>query len=196
MSTTELTLGEAVQILTEDHEHSTERGSGIEPGLLLMLEVAIKSTGTSRSGGSGNRAGSVLDAGALELRDEIARVVGANWPGRGSPKRQATPLPQRLQEWAAVVAGGSNEWALQEFCAYWVAQIRELLDPPRRIPLRGQPCLWCDAETVSLEQDGETVIVPAMLATVGQNPMRVECRACAAEWEGGSILHLGYAALL
>lgn len=172
-------LRETVIDLTRDHERTVGAVVGTEPPLLRLLEVAIKADTSGASGGSGRSKNSApLDVTALALWEEIATVVGNHWPGKGDLKMTTTHLIDRLTWWTNTVAGTDNEPHLLEFCEYWHRSIRNLLEPPKRIAIRGVPCPGCDETWVIQEQPGETVYVPSLLAHASENPLRVECLAC------------------
>jgi Zn ribbon nucleic-acid-binding protein len=174
-------LREVVVELTRDHPRSVDGVVGTEPPLLRLLEVAIKADTSGASGGSGRSKNSApLDVTALSLWEEIRTTVGNNWPGRGDLTYQNTLLIDRLTWWTNNVAGGENEHHLLEFCEYWRTSIRNLLEPPKRVPLRGAQCPACK-ETWFLKSEAdprETVYVPVLLAWASESPLRVECLAC------------------
>lgn len=181
-------LREAVVELTRDHTRTVKGILGTEPPLLRLLEVAIKSNTSGGAGGGGRAKNSApLDVSALALWEDIARVVGNHWPGRLDLSRQRTHLIDRLTAWTNVVAGGDNEAHLLEFCTYWIKQIRELLEPKQRIPLRGVSCIGCKEAWVYEEQDGERTYLPALMATISeehQHGVEVQCLACSERFSG------------
>jgi len=171
--------------LTRDHPRSVGTISGTEPPLLRLLEVAIKADTSGASGGSGrNKNSAPLDVTALALWEDIARVVGDNWPGRGDLKMTTTHLIDRLTWWTNTVAGTDSEPHLLEFCEYWRYEIRELLEPTRRVPLRGQRCSGCKETWLRNEQDGQTTLMPVLVAYPDASPMRVKCLSCDETYEG------------
>lgn len=167
-------LSQAVRELSMDHQHTVEGVTGTEEGLLLMLERAIASSSGAGSGGGGDSPGSVLNAAALDLWEEIKR--GLPFAGLGHP-------PRRLEQLARRVAGDiTAEEDLLRLCHYWSARIRELLAPPRRVPVKGQHCPACGYAQVTMDMDGEDVLRPALVATLTGADSRLECLACTASW--------------
>lgn len=156
-----------------DHEHTAEGVTGTEEGLLLMLERAIASDTSGAHGGGGGK-GAILNAAALDLWEEIKR--GLPFSGMVYPAR-------RVEQWARMVAGDEDrENELLALCRYWSARIRELLAPPRRVPVKGQHCPACGYAQVTLDMDGEDVLQPSLVATLTGADSRLECQACTASW--------------
>lgn len=181
-------FSQTVGQLTHAHKRTKDGLTGVEPALLHMLEQAIASDSGKGTAAGVSRTGAPLDVGALHLRDTIAAVVAEHWPGHGVVDRQGTPLIARLVEWATEVAGTANEQHLQELCSWWVRDIRQHLEPQRPIPLRGTACLQCKAVTIpTQDEDGGTVLQPALQAHVHTAPVQVECIACGTNWSGGGV---------
>lgn len=128
-------LSEVVLELTQDHLRIAGENQGTEPPLLRLLELAIKADTSGAGGGSGrNKNSAPLDVGALALWEEIARVIGNHWPGRGDLTLTTTHLIDRLIWWTNSIAGTDNEGHLLEFCLYWRDEIRFLLEPKHLHP--------------------------------------------------------------
>lgn len=184
-------LREVVVELTRDHTRTVGELMGTEPPLLRLLEVAIRADTSGAAGGAGrNKNSAPLDVTALVLWSEISEVVGLNWPGRHDLSRQRTHLIDRLTAWTNVVAGGENEPHLLEYCEYWSAAIRELLEPTRRVPLRGVSCMGCKLTWVTDEQDGQTTYMPALVASISERHLHgvlVHCEACDGQWSGVAL---------
>lgn len=184
-------LREVVVELTRDHDRAVGVCTGVEPPLLRLLEVAIKADTSGASGGSGRSKNSApLDVTALSLWEEIASTVGDHWPGRGRPEYKHQHLIDRLTWWTNQVAGGENEVHLLEFCTYWRRAIRDLLEPPRKVELRGMACPECKHSWIQqLEAELKQVTLrPAMLVHMSEDPVRVECLACNVMWQGWEAL--------
>lgn len=168
-------LSKAVAVLTRDHEHTVDGVTGTEEPLLLMLERAIRSdtSGATSSGAGGT--GAVLDAAALDLRDEISNLVPGNAPEL---------LLVRLEVHANRLAGDEQaEWDLRKLCEGWTAAIRELLQPTRRVPVKDQHCPACGyAQTTVTNPDGEDVVRPALEASLTGADSTLRCLVCQSEW--------------
>lgn len=186
-------LSQVVHELTEAHTHTYGGLTGIEPGLLHLLRqaVATSSGRGSAPGGSGSKASAPVDAAALTLWESISGTVDAHWPGRTQRYEQDPSVQFKLQRWTAVVAGTENEVHLLEMATWWRKQIRDLLNPPQVIPLRGVGCKMCGCQAVTqIDLDGGTVVQPALTAYASENPMRVVCGACSTEWQGELAIQL------
>lgn len=188
-------LAEVVHELTATHIRTVGELTGPEPALLQMLERAIASdTSGASGGGSSTRRGAPVDVIALTLWTEISQCVGEHWPHRGDLAMAGTPLIERLVIWTSSLAGTDQEVHLLEMCRYWQRSIRDLLDPPKSIPLRGHQCPDCRKFWVaSLDPDGGMVWQPAILVHLSEDPVRAECRSCDAVWRGGELVELGAA---
>ena len=184
-------LSQVVHELTEAHHHTYGTLSGIEPGLLKLLRDAVSSSsGRGSAPGGGSKASAPVDATALTLWESICGTVDAHWPGR-MQLHPEPPVQVKLQQWVAAVAGTENEVHLLEMATWWRRQIRDLLNPPQVIPLRGVACKVCGHSQVStLDPDGGTVLLPALTAYASENPMRVSCAACETDWCGELAIQL------
>lgn len=185
-------LSQVVHELTESHRHTYGRLTGIEPGLLQLLRDAVaSSSGRGSAPGGGSKASAPLDATALTLWESIAGTVDAHWPGRLDRHPVDPPVPYKLQRWVAAVAGTEDEVHLLEMATWWRKQIRDLLDPPQVIPLRGVACKVCGHDQVAeADPEGHLVVRPALTAYASECPMRVQCGACTAEWVGELAIQL------
>jgi hypothetical protein len=186
-------LAEVVHELTATHIRTVGELSGPEPPLLQMLERAIASDTSGASGsGGGTRSGAPVDVIALTLWTEISQCVGEHWPYRGDLSRAGVPLSERLVIWTQHLAGSTSEVHLLEMCLYWRKSIRDLLEPPKSIPLRGHQCPKCRKFwAASLDSDGRMTWIPAILVHLSEDPVRAECRSCDGEWRGGELVDLG-----
>lgn len=181
-------LSIAAAELTRGHKRTKDGHTGIEPALLLMLEQAIASDSGRGTAAGVSRTGSPLDVGALHLWDSISMVVAEHWPGHGVLAKHKTHLIDRLIEWVQAVAGTDSEVHLLEMCRWWASQIRQHLEPVNPVPLRNTACIKCKAVTIpTLDEDGCTVLKPALLAHTRAAPMSVECIGCGTVWSGGGI---------
>jgi hypothetical protein len=185
-------LSQAVVVLCQEHPATDRQGfSGQEAPLLRMLELSIGSDMGKGSVSGVSGANGVLNLGALELWQAIHRTVGEFWPGKGNLAMAKAHLITRLELWATQVGGTENEPHLLEMCAYWAEQIRDLLDPPKRVPIRGGQCPRCkEHQVLGTNPDGERVYVPCLLAHLSEEPVRVECLGCGGQWYDGNLLAL------
>jgi hypothetical protein len=188
------TLSQAVALLTRPHERTVGEHTGQEPALLDLLEVAIKSdtSGASGEGTSGSSTpGNPVDVNALHIWQTIYTCVGEFWPGKGQLVHAHLPLKARLEWWTSSIAGTENEVHLEEMCDYWAGLIRDLLEPPKRVPIRGGQCPRCkEHQVLGTDPDGQRVYQPTLLAHMSESPLRVECRACGGTWYSLDMLKL------
>lgn len=186
-------LSRAVYTLARPHERVFGALSGQEPALLDLLEVAIKTdtSGASGNGGGSSRAGGPVDVNALSIWQSIHQVVAEFWPGKGQLQYAHMRLIERLTWWTSTVAGTDDEVHLLEMCDVWTKQIRDLLEPPKRVPLRGGQCPRCkEYQVLDNDLDGNRVYQPCLIAHLSENPVRVECRACGGTWYSLDLLKL------
>lgn len=185
-------LSKAVAVLCQPHQATHPDGySGEEEPLLRILEGAIGSDQGRGSVSGVSGASGVLNLSALELWQSIHRTVGEFWPGRGDLAQAKAHLIKRLEAWTLQVAGTAHEPHLTEMCDYWAQQIRDLLDPPKRVPIRGGQCPRCKGHQVlGTDPDGQRVYQPTLLAHISEDPVRVECLGCGGTWYGNTQLAL------
>lgn len=186
-------LSQAVARLTRAHERAVGEHIGEEPPLLDLLEVAIKTdtSGATGNGGGGTRAGGPVDVNALHIWQTIAGTVGEFWPGKGRLEYAHMRLKERLTWWTSTVAGTENEPHLLEMCEYWERMVRDLLEPPKRVPIRGAQCPRCkEYQVLGTNADGQRVYQPCLLAYLSEDPIRVECRGCGGTWYNLAFLQL------
>lgn len=187
-------LSAVVHELVSSHERTVGDLTGQEPALLLQLQRAIASDTSGAYGGGSTRTGAPIDPSALALWDEIRGCIGEFWPGRGDLRQATTPVPQRLRMWVSAVAGTPNEIHLLEMCEHWIHRIRDLLEPPKRVPLWGVNCPACGHNKVwAPNQYGESALAPAILVHASESPIRAECLACEEHWKGTDLSNLGAA---
>lgn len=185
-------LSETVAELTRPHTHKLGDLDGIEPPLFQMLEDAVaSSSGRGSAPGGSTRAGAPVDVSALQLWTNIQAVIAEHWPGHGDLARANTSPAERLEQWVSSLAGSDHEVYLLEFCVYWAEQIRELLYPTRKVPLRGVKCGNCGTEEVmDRDQDGGLVRRPALMLYPEESPPRAVCLVCAEQWSGTLSLQM------
>lgn len=192
-------LSQAVYLLARPHERTVGELTGQEPALLDLLELAIKTdtSGASGNGGGSTRAGGPVDVNALSIWQGISDVVAEFWPGKGQLQYAKMHLIDRLTWWAGTVAGTENEGHLTELCGIWAGKIRDLLEPPKRVPVRGGQCPRCrEFQVLGTDLDGKNVYQPCLLAHMSENPIRVECRGCGGTWYSLDLLKLEVEVLL
>lgn len=178
-------LSKVVFELCRVHPRTVGDTTGLEAPLLHMLQVAIGSSQGAGSVSGASGSSGVLNLAALELWRGISAVVGEHWPGRGDLAQSRVPVIPRLEQWVGSLAGTDDEVYLLDLCHTWHEAIRNLLEPPKEVPLRGVGCPSCKQDRVLLEnQDREFVYQPPLMAYLSETPVRVTCRGCAGTWFG------------
>lgn len=184
-------LDAAVTALTQPTESLVQVGDKWvkvkhEP-LLTQLEEAVRSSFGGSSAGGGSTSGSVLNSAAFYLASQILSQIG-DWC-RMVGVRPARDAVSDLVAWSIVFQGSGEFHASQ--LERWAAEIRDLLDPPKRVPLNA-PCAVCDATS---HTDAEGVVSLPVLVEYdsalasydrvsAEATMRARCRVCDAEWNG------------
>lgn len=172
-------LSETAHELTHTHKRrtTTEDGDvwGDEPALLDILAGCVASDSGRGSASGVARTGSPVDLGALDLWAEITRIIDTCWPGNGDPAYVRVPATIKLNAWVVHTTDPVAEGALLDLCRQWVARIRETIEPTRRMPLAGVECPVCGWDRFPVEQDGEWVYRPTLVAYPEAQPVRVEC---------------------
>lgn len=183
-------LSRAVEVLVCEHEHTTDRTTGVEDGLLVQLEQAVASS-TAGAPGGGTGTGSPLNVAALVLLAEIADTINRELPMEVLALYREVSICHRLRWLTSSIAGyDDGDWLL-ELCESWAGRIRELLAPSRHVPLRGQSCPECKCHLYPhLDEDGGTILSPPLLAHLSEPQLRVECLACGHEWTGDTTIGL------
>ena len=188
-------LSRVVFDLCRVHPRTVGEHHGLEAPLLYLLERAIASDQGRGSVSGVSGASGVLNLAALELWQAVSASIGENWPGRGDLAQAKTPVISRLETWASSLAGSDEEVYLLEMCHYWRGQIRDLLEPPKEVPLRGISCPTCKQDRILMQDpDGGSVYQPPLLAYLSEDPIRVECRGCTGTWLGTDLQFIGAAA--
>lgn len=169
----------------------TPRAKILRLGLITELRTemapSLGSTGTGKGG-----ARIPIDVGMLTLWEDITgrieslydEIIG-EYPVTGSHE-------QILLSWSRELLVADTEFGLNQdalkLALRKVTRIRDLIvdhfDPPRSGDIPGIACDACNASRAEVEQDGETVIMPALgwisRRTTG---LTVSCRACGSAWD-------------
>lgn len=171
-----------VHDLTRDHKTTIEHDDGTrtyvdELSLLAQLHDAI--TGKS-NGTGGNQTSAPFSTNAFDLWQEIAETTLQHWPGYGRPHLARTPLPGRIQQWAAVAINSNDpedEKTLNKYATRWIREIQSLFEP--NIDLAA-PCPEC-GESYIWRYDGVENVKKRCLT---YNQHRAQCLNCETTWEG------------
>lgn len=149
------------------------------PSLLNQLRTAGGTSGETGGGGRGSTNPIPVDPGALDLLGEItAGAVDVH--DRALEHTQPT-IEDHLRTAAALAARWTNpediDW-LSWWLKHWSHAITNQLDPKRRWHL-AEACPACHASMAKRDDNGETVLVPALLV---DNATGADCQACGAHW--------------
>lgn len=172
-----------------------ERLSGMEPPLLCLLQTAVGSSVGGSVGSLGQSAGSPLNLKALALQSKISEAACMGlWGTKRVPMAEDFPvaLTTLVEDWARAEQTKPMAGKLWSDMEGWAQEIREMLNPPKRHPLRGYACPVCGSQWKASEVDGELARTEALVAeldTANGVPF-IECLCCAAEWHGGEIHNL------
>lgn len=192
-------LVETAGLLTREHTRrtTTEDGEvyGTEPALLDILRGLVTPSGAgnggSDGGGSGGGSRPPISLDALDLWQSITRIVDTCWPGNGDAAYVRVPLAIKLNAWVVHTTDPAAEATLLTLCRRWVVQIREAIEPSKRMPLTGA-CPVCDKTHVELiDEEGLAKYKTALWAYPDAVPVYAQCMVCEARWENGQLHDLG-----
>lgn len=171
----------------------TPKAKIIREGLIAQLRTelapSLGSTGTGKGG-----ARIPIDVGMLTLWEDITgrieslydEIIGET-PTTGSHEQILLSWSRELLIADTEAPHGLNQDALR-LTLRKVTRIRDLIvdhfDPPRSGDIPGVPCDFCGATRAEVDQDGETVIMPALGWTSRRKTgLTVTCRACESKWD-------------
>lgn len=164
---------------TDDDGHYLRTHTVVHEPLLVQLETAITSA-IGNGGGGGSATGNVLNGEAL-YRTAIIRSAIGDWCHIAGIQ-QTRNMVTDLTRWCDVFDGDTGFHIGQ--MRGWVNTIRNLLDPPKRVPV-DVPCPVCKA-TKWANEDGDTSPNPVVFEYRPEDPIgtaRATCRACGIEWD-------------
>lgn len=177
---------------------------GAELPLLAQLYAARSSDfGTPDDGpGGGGTPGNVIDPDAVALWATISAAIESGYRDARQGRVRVPEygigyeLPNaivKLRAWhrhvtekGATMAAQVNLYAQ---CLTWIQDIRNHLEPEKRVPMRGLACGACGAK-VHKDVDSKTRQPAILLIYTRPAPVAV-CRACGESWTGGELLELG-----
>ena len=179
-----------VHEFTRPHKTTIDREDGTTEyvdvhSLLDQLSEAM--TANRGTGGSGSLAKSPVSLNAVDLWLEIADTTLQHWPGRGRPHLARTPLPQRIQQWAAHALNSNNpqnEEDLSRYLNRWTSAVEALFEPSVDL---SAPCPDC-GESWFWTHDGVEDVKKRALT---YNQHRAMCHCCGQTWDGkGAMANL------
>lgn len=172
---------------------ATESGSRTGFELPLIHQLRIERTSGSRMGGSsgtGSRIPVALDA--SNVYQDIVDTLSA-WHREITGHTYGTP-EQMLVTWAwwaqsPTIAGSCGESRAVEAhtaCTLWTKQIRDLLNPIRRVELAGA-CPSCQEEYAWENVQGARTRLHTAITAVGAE---ASCHNCGTSWAGKDLHRL------
>ena len=191
-----LTLRELTQPhtrLVPSREDPNTYVRGTEYPLLQLLEEAVGSSYGVGGGGGSDRATAPVDLSALTLKAEIDQAIGEWERFTGATPAPGASLCTRARLWFSTLSD-ENYLRWVDTLMSWASQIREILEPTKRVPLRGAPCPTCGEALVSMPSPlpgGSRTITPALLAHLVPGEPWVECRVCTSRYDKGQLKDLG-----
>lgn len=179
--------------LTDPHTRLVRSGDqyveGLEYPLLQLLEESVGSSYGVGGGGGSDRATTPVDLSAMALKTEIDQIIGEWERFSGATPAPGATLAPRVKLWFSLISDSSYaRWvpALRK----WRDQIRDILDPIKRVPLRSVPCLICGESLVSLPSPlspGDRTITPALLVHLEPGNPWAECRVCNTNYDKNQL---------
>jgi hypothetical protein len=155
--------------------------------LLVQLEAAVTSA-IGGGGGGGSATGSVVNDAALARLSQIGSQI-RDWCRLVDIQPTRSPV-SNLERWR-VIALSQDTTGHVVIMERWADDIRNLLDPPKTIPLNG-PCPVCTADHW-FSPDGDRRASPVAVEYDHANPYRsarAVCRAgeCGTVWVGADAV--------
>lgn len=150
---------------------------------LDQLHEAITGAATG-GGGSSSRTRSPISLNAHVLWQEIAETTLEYWPGYGRPHLARTPLPRRIQQWAAKAINSDNEddeTTLRNFLKHWLHRIQALFEPSIDL---AAPCPECKKSFI-WRHDGVDNVKKRCLM---YNQYGAWCNNCGTTWDGQTAM--------
>ena len=154
--------------------------------LLVQLQDAVTSA-IGNGGGGGTATGSVLNDEAW-YRLSLIRTQLGDWCRMVDVRPTRTDAVKDLRAWhVAFLSRNLDPRGYTRMLEGWAVTIRDLLDPPKRVPLRGA-CPVCSADHW-FGVDGSRRASPVAVEYDYANPyrsVRAVCRVvgCGTEWTG------------
>ncbi|WP_417220525.1 hypothetical protein [Arthrobacter sp.] len=176
-----------------DNQGNEDRHFWQEPPLFVLLRNAARPDMGNRSEGGGGGAGGSQAAVSIEAVDLFVAIdresADLMWLERERlVVRPMATMEQRVLTWVEFMrTKPTGRLEARKVLGKWVTQIEGLLDPAKVLQLRGACCPECRNTWAMVQEFGETIRKPALVAAVGSEQVLASCRACGAEWPAGTI---------
>lgn len=168
----------------EAFTNTTRRDGRIIPSLWDQLQASID-TSAGNGGGRGRAPQSPLNTAVVSLVDEVERLtrfelLSIDCRPTGNIPNDLRTINNQLATWP----NARLTWVTR--ITTWTAQATMILTPPEHVTLlRGHACLACEARTISIWNNGEMVVQPALRLIWADNDdpnlSRIDyihCQAC------------------
>lgn len=143
-----------------------------------QLTDMVNYGGGKPAAGNSNPSRILVNADALELRNNITRKVNEQWPGAGRQHLLRKPVPDKIRLWAAHAADNQDaEKHLADQLTRWINQIEALDNPVDTI---FPPCPECERDHIWITVSTGRRQHQALQS----NGKAVWCNACETRWEG------------
>lgn len=182
-------LLEAVDALTKEKRTKVFQDDGtvaivVHDPLLRQLKDAVTSA-IGSGGGGGTATGSVLNDEALYRASIINAAIQSWCRMRGVTVSRDMVVDLRRWHSAFLSSSAEPDFYIDQMRG-WARTIRDLLDPPERVPLE-PPCPMCGARTWP-DTEGREVLFPLLVTYRNEGESVVDeralCRACQFVWDG------------
>ena len=181
----------AVDALTKPSRTKVVRDDGTttvvrHDALLVQLEAAVTSAVGTDAGTGGQSTGNVINGSALYLLSIISSQIG-DWCRIAKVKPTRKPVDD-LARWRVAALSMPEVTFYVDALRRWADDIKEMLDPPKRIPLV-DPCVACGAaKYVTPEGDERPPVVVEYHQVSLHASLRAVCRACELTWTGADAV--------
>lgn len=186
-----LELRQAVADLVDPIGRKVLRDDGtatahVAPSLLDQLQDAVGNSG-GRGGVARRDVPMPISAAARDLLTAVTfgaadmhyKAIRRDCPDLADQVRATAAIAGRWTDWQAIIR-------VVEQLHAWAHEIRELLDPPRRMHVAA-PCPACSERMVWREAAGDVVQVPALQLL---DDLECVCLACGHRWPPSKLGHL------
>jgi len=181
-------LRDVIHVLTRPHLRRTtntegETIYGEEPALLDILEEEIAASSQIKVGGT-SKTGVPIALDAFQLAQDIKAITQAHWPVNGLLK---APLRLRVTAWYNNTHDPNDALSMYDTVSTWESRIREIVQPTKKVPMRGLRCIKCNCTHVEKVSDEGATYDAAITVYPGAEPVYAKCGVCETEWSGKEL---------
>lgn len=178
----------------EDY-HAAVLAYGRVPALWSQANWAVfgSEAGDGSGGKTSARERTPADLDLMETLLTIRESLGWQLPGRGIRWRKPGNIPDMMRQLAGHIVSLEPQhvewWAFrfEQWARILRTQLNALDSGPKPRYLRNTACPLCRTRQVTLEQDGDTRVVPALVVNFARDNLvrAAECQACGFVWWRG-----------